>query len=74
MASQALLRQIAQLRAEVQALKERKDAVVSPALTLDTIRETLRVLLDIKAIELDGMTMNWKRRQEEFGDGDDGEG
>ena len=72
MANQALRRQIAQLRAEVEALRVRKEPVAPPAATLETIRETLRVSVAIGAIECDGKTLWWKGNRDAGRGSDDG--
>jgi hypothetical protein len=64
-ASQALLRQIAQLRSEVRALSVRRDKVTCPAPSLDEVRETLRVLIDLEIVEFDGETICWKDERHE---------
>lgn len=60
MANQAVLRQIAQLRAQVRALKERHTGVPPPAPDADTIREVLQLLIDLGAITFDGESIEWK--------------
>lgn len=60
MPTQALLRQIAQLREEVRALSVRREVVRCPAPTLEMAREVLRILIDVGGVECDGTAIWWK--------------
>jgi hypothetical protein len=71
MANQATLRRIALLRAEVEALKARREVVRYPTPSTEGIRETLRVLIDVGELECDGTTIWRKGTAGDEGRGDD---
>jgi hypothetical protein len=67
MSTASLARRLEKLEAELRALAEARTPTVTPfpALDVETIREALRVLIEIGAVELDGGSIRWKEIRDE---------